>query len=183
MAGKRPSEKYVPADIPDTLPGLVQFLYDELPRISQALNEFPVGLNVAQSEPAVPIGTVEVQFRLFEGATPSFDIPGGGWDSVLGEWTAPVSGLYQINANVIIGAFGSGQFDYGATLRLFINDVESFLNSDAGQDDFDLSCGMPISTFLQRESVLRFTIGLQHQQQSGTVAVIATLGISSTAQQ
>ena len=60
---KRASERYVPGNIPDTLPGLVQFVYDELPRISQALNEFPVGLNVAQAEPAVPIGTVAVEFR------------------------------------------------------------------------------------------------------------------------
>ncbi len=180
---KRPSERYVPGNIPDTLPGLVQFLYDELPRISQALNEFPVGLNVNQSEPAVPIGTVAVEFRLFEGATPTLDLPGGGWNSVTGEWTVPVSGLYQINANVLIGAFGAGQFDYGGTLRFYVNDVVIFLNSDAGQDDFDLSCSLAISGFLLRDDVVRWTIALQHQQQTGTVPVVATASMTSTAQE
>ncbi len=180
---KRPSEKYYPGNIPNTLPALVQFLYDELPRIAQALNEFPVGLNVDQAEAAVPIGIVAVEFRLFEGATPSLDLPGGGWDSILGEWTVPVSGLYQLNANVIIGAFASGQFDYGATLRVYSNDVELFQNSDAGQDDFDLSCNLSISSFVLRDAVLRWTIALQHQQQTGTVPVVATAGVTSTAQE
>ena len=110
-------------------------------------------------------------------------MPGGGWDSALGEWTCGVNGLYQINANVVVGAFGSGQFDYGATLRLYANNVVLFVNSDAGQDDFDLSCSMSVSSFIERETVLRWTIGLAHQQQTGTVPVVATAGITSTAQE
>ena len=183
MAGKRPSERYVPGDIPDSLPGLIQFLYDELPRISQALNEFPVGLNMSQALAAIPIDTVAVEERLFINEPFDLDLPGGGWDQVLGEWTVPVTGLYQVNSNVVIGAFGAGQFDYGATLRLYVNDVVRWQNADAGQDDFDLSCSLSISGFLIREDVLRWTIALQHQQQTGTVPGVATCGVTSTAQQ
>lgn len=180
---KTPTERYLPGILPNTAEGLIQFFYDELPRIATALNAFPVGLNVEQAEAAVPIGTTPVEFRLFEGATPSLDLPGGGWNAVTGEWTVPLSGIYQLNANVVIGAFGAGQFDYGATLRVYADDVVFFLNSDAGQDDFDLSCVLPISAFVARDTVLRWTIGIGHQQQTGTVPVVATVGVTSTAQE
>ena len=180
---KQPSERYRPGNIPETLPGLIQFLYDEFPRIAQALNEFPVGVNVTGTEPAVPIGTTPVEFRLFEGQPFELDLPGGGWDEALGEFTIPVSGLYQINANVVIGAFGAGQFDYGALLRLYVNNVVRWSNSAAGQDDFSLSCSLAISGFLTREDILRWTVELTHQQQTGTVPVVSTVGVTSTAQQ
>ena len=180
---KQPSERYVPGNIPDTLPGLIQFLYDELPRISQALNEFPVGLNVAQSEPGVPITTIPATFRLFEGETALFDLPGGGWDVALGEFTIAVTGLYQLNIVSDVLPFGAGNKDYAANLVFLINDVEVFAAGNVGQDNFRLGCAIAISTFLVQGDVIRATIELVHDSFVGTTTVTSFMGISSTAQQ
>ncbi len=180
---KRPAEKYYPGNIPDTLPALIQFLYDEFWRISEAISAFPVGLNVIELEPSVPVDTTPVEFRLFEGEAFILDLPGGGWDQVLGEWTAPVSGLYQINMNSIIEPFGSGNKDYAAKLRLYIDNVERWANSAVGDDAFSLSCSLAVSGYIARESIVRATIELVHEQFTGTSQVNSFIGISSTAKE
>jgi len=180
---KRPSERYVPGDIPDTLPGLIQFLYDELPRIAQALNEFPVGVNVQQSVPGVPINLIPTTFNLFIGEPFDFDLPGGGWNSATGEWTAPVSGLYQLNLVADVTPFGTGNKDYAANLEFLVNDLVVFSAGNVGQDDFRLGTAIAISSFLTRGDVLRATITLVHDSFVGSTTVTAFMGISSTAQQ
>ena len=180
---KRPSEKYYPGNVPDTLPALVQFLFDELFRISEAIRAFPVGMNVKEARIGVPITTTPTEDRLFEGAAADLDLPGGGWDSVLGEWTVPVNGLYQININSVVAPFGAGNKDYAAEIKLYIDNVERWSNADAGQDNFRLSCSLAASGFLFRESVIRVTITLVHDQFVGSTTVTSFMGITSTAQQ
>lgn len=180
---KRPSEKYVPGNIPDTLPGIVQFLYDELPRIAQALNEFPVGMNVSENQPGVPITTTPTEFRLFQTETPGFDLPGGGWDVALGEWTVPVNGFYQFNLVAEISPFGAGNKDYACELHFYVDDAIVFTSGNVGDDAFPLGTAIAISTFLIRESKVRATIVLEHDQFVGTSTVLSFMGIANTAQE
>ena len=178
---KQGDERYEPGLIPDTPAGLIQFLQDELPRISAALNKFPNGVGVAASYPAVPVTTTPTEYRLFEGALSNYDLPGGGWNSVTGEWTCAASGLYQVNLNAQVSPFGSGNKDYGADLRLYIDDVEIWNSTAVGDDAYPLACSISVSGRLQRESIIRATITLVHDSFTGTCAVDANMSISSTA--
>ena len=180
---KQPSERYVPGNIPDTLPVLIQFLYDELPRISQALNEFPVGLNVSQSVPGVPINLIPTTFNLFINEVALFDLPGGGWNEATGEYSIAVTGLYQLNIVTDVTPFGAGNKDYACQLEFLKNDVVIFAAGNVGQDDFRLGCAIAISTCLVRGDILRATITLVHDSFVGSTTVTAFMGISSTAQQ
>ena len=181
--GKQAAEKYYPGTIPDTLPALIAFLYDELYRISAALAAFPVGVNVAQVAVGVPVTTIPTEFRLFEGAAADLDLPGGGWDSVTGEWTVPLNGIFQINANCVVDAFGAGNKDYAATLRLYVNDVATWQNSDVGDDAYNLSCTLAISGVLKHLDVLRWSIELVHDQFVGVTNVVSFASVTSTAQE
>ena len=181
MALKGPVERYSPGNLPDSPDGLIEFLYDELPRIATAMNEFPVGINVREEDPAVPVELVPVEFRLFEGETPLFDLPGGSWDIPLGEWTCPASGLYTINAISVVAPFGAGNKDYAALLRIYVDDVETLSSGDVGQDNFDLTSSIALSTFITRESVIRATITLVHDQFTGTTTVTSFMSIVSSA--
>lgn len=178
---KRPAERYVPANIPDTLPALVQFLYDELWRISRALNEFPVGLNVTEDQAGISVDTTPQETRLFEGVDPTLDLPGGDWNNPLGEWTVPLTGLYQININAVVAPFGSGNKDYAAKIVLYVNDVETWANTDVGNDQFPLSCTLSVSGLLSISDVVRITIVLQHEQFTGVTSVNAFMTTAITA--
>lgn len=174
---KRVTDKYVPSQIPETLPGLVQFFYDELPRIAAAINEAPSAVNVNQSVAGVPITTVPTEFRLFEGELPKNDLPGGGWDSVAGEWTILVSGFYQVNLVANITPFGSGNKDYAASLNLYKNNGLLFTTGNVGDDAFDLGTAMAMSIDLLREDVIRTTITLVHDQFVGNTTVQSAFGV------
>jgi hypothetical protein len=182
---KTPAEPYYPGNVPDNLPALITFLYDELWRISRALTEFPVGMNVAQQASGVPVSTVPQEFRLFENelGNPVLDLPGGGWDNVTGEWTVPLNGLFQINVNSVVQPFGGGNKDYAAILHMYVNDVELWSNTDVGDDAYPLSCALSISGFLKHLDVVRWTIELVHDQFVGTTQVTSFASLTSTAQE
>jgi hypothetical protein len=171
MPNKVPTEPYYPGNLPDTLPGLIQFLYDELWRISTAIRPFPISNNVQEVQAGIPVDTTETQFRLFEDAIPSLTLPGGQWDILLGEWTAPANGIYQININNVIEPFGTGNKDYAARLHIYVNDVEIWTNTATGADNFILSCALAVSGRLLEGDVMRCTIGLVHEQFTGVTTV------------
>lgn len=181
MALKTQTERYAPGNLPATAEGLIQFLFDELPRIAAALNSFPVALNVFESHGGVPVDTVPNEFRLFEGIGPTLDIPGGAWDSVLGEWKCPAAGLYIINVTANVAAFGAGNKDYACTLKIYADDVEIISNPTVGDDAFPLGAAIAIGTFIQRETIIRSTITLVHEQFAGSTTVGAYMTIISTA--
>jgi len=183
MALKAPIDRYTPGNLPDTADGLIQFLLDELERIAAAMNEFPVGINVGEVQIGVPVTTIPAEFRLFEGETPLFDIPGGSWDLPLGEWTCPATGLYTINVVCSIAPFGAGNKDYACTLRVYSDDVEILSTSSVGDDAFPLGADIGLSTFIDRESVIRATITIVHDQFVGTTTVTSFMSIVSSALQ
>lgn len=180
---KQQPDKYVPANLPDTLPGLIQFLYDELWRISAAMNKFPTAISVAQTALDVPITPIPTEFRMFEGIAPEYDLPGGGWDLALGEWTCTANGIYAVFINVLVSPFGAGNKNYACELRLYVNDVEAWHNSDAGPDDFELGAALAASGMLKRDDVVRATLTLVHDQFTGDTDVMAGMSITSTALQ
>lgn len=178
---KLPQERYQPGNLPETLPGLLSFLYDELWRIARALNAFPIGMNVREDAIAVPVDTTPTEHRLFENVTPTLDLPGGNFNEPLGEWTAPASGIYQVNVNSVVDPFGAGNKDYAAKLRIYIDDIEAWSNTDVGDDAYTLSCSMAISGLLERGEVIRFTLELVHEQFTGNTTVTSFMSISATA--
>jgi len=178
---KRASDKYRPGELPTELPALITHLYDEFARIAQALNEFPAGITVSEAATDVPVSTIPEEYRLFEGETPQYDLPGGGWNVAAGEWTVPLNGIYQININSTVAPFGAGNKDWLAEVRLYSDDVLAFESTSAGQDNFPLTCSMAISSLLVRESVLRATLTLVHDSFVGLVDVDSFMGITVAA--
>lgn len=180
---KFPVERYRPAELPDIGPALLTHLYDEFTRISQALVAFPVALNVSEVQAGVPVDQTPTEFRLYEAAPFILDLPGGGWDQPLGEWTVPTTGLYQINMNAIIQPFGAGNKDYAAKLRLYIDDVEIWANASVGDDAYELSCSLSASGRLIRESIVRASIALVHEQFTGITTVDSFMNLTQVAQE
>ena len=181
MARKVPVDRYRPGTLPDTGDDLIQFLFDELVRIAAAINTFPVALNVSESQAGVPVDTIPTEFRLFEGVDPLLSIPGGYWDNPLGEWECAASGLYMVNVNVTVQPFGSGNKDYACSLTVYADDVEILSTATVGDDAFPLGAAIALGTFISRETKIRATITLVHDQFSGTTTVDAYMTIISTA--
>lgn len=180
---KQPPPRYTPGNLPDTGDGLIQFLFDELPRIAAALNKFPSGMSVSQAVNDVPVTTVPTEFRLFEDEPANFDIPGGGWDIPLGEWTVPATGLYVVTANVLVAPFGAGNKDYAVQLTLYIDNVQLWRGASVGQDNLEIGASVSAVGRAVRDSVIRATITLVHDQFVGTTTVTAQMGITSTVQE
>ncbi|GAF85951.1 unnamed protein product [marine sediment metagenome] len=183
MPNKFPVERYRPAALPDIGPALLTHLYDEFTRISQALIAFPVALNVNETQLGVPVTTIPTEFRLFEGVDATLDLPGGDWDSVLGEYKVPTTGLFQINLNSTSSAVGAGNKDWQALVRLYVDDVEIWGVNDSGQDDFPLTCQLSVSGRLVRDSIVRASIELVHEQFVGSTTVTAFMNLTQVAQE
>ena len=111
---------YTPGQVPTGVDGLPRFLADEFRRIQEALIAQPVAMAVDETGDYA-VGTVENWVRVFVGATPSWDVPGGNFDSVTGIWTCPQSGLYSLDANLKVEPYGAGNKNYFAGVRIEID--------------------------------------------------------------
>lgn len=181
MALKTSVERYYPGNLPDTPAGLIQFLYDELWRISEAFAAFPAGVSVDETDPAVPVSPAGTETRLFENIAANWDLPGGRWDATNGEWETALNGLYQINLLINAQPVGGGNKDMGCKLTFYLDDVELISQTQFGADEYPLAASMAISGRLLREHVVRATITLFHENITTTTEVFAAMSISSTA--
>jgi hypothetical protein len=165
MANKTPTQRYVPGNVPNTPEALIQFLFDELYRIAAAINPFPVTLNIEQDGLIIPVSIVANTVRLFVGIDPLQEIPGGAWDSVLGQWVCPVTGTYQMSVNTSIAPSALGNKIYQSTVAIWVdNQIDpprevwrTFVN---GVDNLEQSNQISLAGPVDAGSVLYATITL-----------------------
>ena len=167
---KKLIDRYTPGIIPDTPAGLIQFLYDELPRIQAALNPFAAGVGVSESALAVPIGQPGALYPLFVGQAPNYDVPGGYWDAATGTWPVPEAGLYSIDLICQVqGLAAPGAQDYVVNLNLEVDGVIVYTASNTGNDEFPLSCAISYTGYVERDSTISGSVVLDHDSKTGTV--------------
>jgi hypothetical protein len=184
MALKEPTARYSPGSIP-SVEGLPEFLQDELWRIATAISAFPVTLNIEQVGLIVPITPVPVTFRLFIGALPISEVPGGGWDSALGEWINPVNGIYNMSVNTNIEPFGQGNKIYESEVSIWADDNinpprEVWRTYANAPDDQFLSATISLSGPLVDQSKLWAELTVFDDQFSGDIIVNSYMSIVST---
>lgn len=163
---------------PSSNPGnIIRAVWDEFYRISNqiiALGQ-PVAVTLQDSD-TIPIGTVAVWERLFLNTTPTWDVPGGNFDPVTGEWTSPQRGLFDITCIMTVQPFGIGNKNYYAGLRV----VKVFADgspdvvyeiTDGGVDDIPLGVTIAIAVPMLRGDKLYFEGTAVHENQVGTVDV------------
>jgi len=172
---KSPQLPYRPGNIPNDPSVLPTWLYDELWRIAVAINKQPEGLGVNQSV-SVPIGTTSQETQLFVGAVANFDTPGGGWNETTGEWTAQVTGGYQLNLQAWLERFTQpGNRDYSLALRIYINDVVAYTVAESANEDYDSTATAALLLILQAGDALKCTITTQSEASGGAVTCNAQL--------
>jgi hypothetical protein len=181
MANKRPTERYVPGNVPDTLPGLVQFLYDELWRIATAINPFPISLNIEQFELLADVAPLPQLTQLFVGSVPIRELPGGAWDSASGRWVCPVSGVYQISINCRVEPFGAGNKIYQAVVSIVLDGDTAdpvWSSTDNGPDDRPLGVNITLSGPVNEGQTLSAFVSLDDDQFTGQCVVDSYMSIA-----
>ena len=159
-------EVYVPGVPPEDFKDWPRWLDDELNRIRQALEANPVYLVVAGTG-NIAISPTPNTIILGIGDTPTFEFPGGEWDSATAIWTCPQEGVYQANASVTIQPFGTGNKTYAATLEVFIDGILRGSVTSGGLDDIQLTVtfAVPRPVLLGENVQLKLTT--QHAQFTG----------------
>ena len=139
---------YWPAPGPTDIQEIPRYLEQELYRIAESLIAQPVALTVTETS-VVTVTTTPNWQRLFVGQPASWDVPGGSWDAVLGEWTCPQGGLYFTIADLRVEPYGAGNKQYYAGIRQVIEPADGgapvvVQAIDSGQDDFELGVTLPL---------------------------------------
>jgi hypothetical protein len=166
---------YQPLPVPYDPRELPRYLEQELYRISQSLISQPVALTVDETS-VLQVTTVANWQRLFLSQTASWDIPGGGWDPVLAEWTCPQQGLYFNIADLRVEPYGAGNKTYYAGVRIVIDRADGSPDVvvqavDSGQDDFDLGVTLPLQTPIFFGDVVHWEATVVHDQFIGDATI------------
>jgi len=176
---KATTEKYYPSNVPDTPAGLIQYLYDELWRISTAINAAPAAVSVEQAGAAAPVAPGGIESRLFEGTIPYYDLPGGGWVTNLGEWVVPADGIYQFTTSIKVQPFGGGNKDYSIVLRVYVNDVQIQSGGSTGDDAHPHYAVLANAAQLLSNDRVRTTLTIDHDNFTGDGIYDAVMSITS----
>jgi hypothetical protein len=140
---------------------------EELNRIRDALLANPVIVAIEGSG-TIGIDTTPTTVRLGIGDTPEIDVPGGAWDSTLGDWTVSLSGIYTFAVQAFIAAFGPGNKSYQATLEVFVNSISRGVQITGGADDVPLALNLSKSTGLIAGDVVYVELTTLHEQFTGS---------------
>jgi len=167
---KRPVEPYKPTIPPLQFEEWPRWIDGELHRIEQSLASNPVVMAINGSG-VIAIDNTLTTITLAIGDAASIDSPEGNWNPATGEWTVALDGLYAINCNVAIAAFGSGNKTYFGTLELFRDNVAVAPSQiDGGADDVPLGISLAFPIILRAGEVLRMELATLHEQFSGNSA-------------
>jgi hypothetical protein len=180
MPLKTPGERYVPGNIPETPEALIQFLFDELPRISSALNKFPALLVVKQDDLIVPIGLLPQQFPLFVDEPAVQELPSGYWSPSIATWQVPAGGMYQFSLTTSVEAFGAGNKDYFILLGIYLNNNLIWESVSSGADNVPLGASLSLGAILTAGDLITAKITTQHEQFTGDIVVDSIMTIVST---
>ena len=120
MAGKALPQVYEPTTPPVAFQDWHRWIDDELNRIRNSLQANPVIMTVGGNG-TIGIDILPTTIRLGIGDSPVIDAPSGSWDPALAEYSVSLGGLYEIQCQTFISAFGPGNKSYQATLEVFVN--------------------------------------------------------------
>jgi len=161
---------YKPDPSPYTLDDVPRYLEQELNRIAQALIAQPVAMAVEEVGDYI-VYTFPNWVRVFVGVAPSWDVPGGDFDSATGYWTCPQRGLYSIDANLEVQPYGSGNKNYYAGVRIY-RDAGGVITynetTDGGVDDIPLGVNLSGLIPLDQGDILAVEITIVHETFVGT---------------
>ena len=157
---------YAPSTPPQRFEDWPRWIDDELNRIAVAFRANNVVMAIHGSG-TIPIEITLQTVTLGIGDTPSIDYPGGAWNTLTGEWTCPLSGLYSINASAFLDAFGAGNKSYYAKLDVYKNNILIETQIDGGADDVPLGVSMATPHIFLVGDVLRADLSAQHDQFTG----------------
>jgi hypothetical protein len=140
-------EEYYPLPVPGN-DEMARFLEEELERIRNALYAQPVAFTISETA-NLDVTTVPNWQRLFQISPPSWEVPGGEWNTLLAQWTCPQNGLYQHTVDFRVEPYGSGNKQYFAGIRLYRVPADGGATEvieavDSGQDDFPLGVTLPV---------------------------------------
>ena len=157
---------YNPNPVPSNRDDLPRYIYDELVRIKESFIAQPTALAIEDSFD-YPVTTVLTWERMFDGGVvvPTWDVPGGGFDNTTGEWTCPQYGLYSVNVQMTVQPYGSGNKDYYAGLRLYIDRggiIEYRESTDGGDDAIPLGVTLNGLLPIQQGDVLAVDAAVVH---------------------
>ena len=173
MAKQLP-QTYEPTVPPIEFEGWHRWIDDELHRIQFALASNPVVMTVSGSG-TIGIDTTPTTITLGIGDSPLLDVPEGSWDPATGEWSCSLAGLYSIQCQAFIDAFGPGNKTYQATLEVFVNDISRSIQISGGADDVPLALNLNASLLLLSEDLVRIEMTTLHEQFTGTSDYVYSL--------
>ncbi len=160
-------EAYYPTVPPTEFRDWPRWMTEELQRIDLALNKDPI-LVALIGTGTIGIDSVPTSLILGIGDTPKFEYPDGTWNTVTGEWEVSGAGIYLLNANAVVDAFGSGNKNYTATLTCEVNGVERLKTQDSSQDDFPLGMALASPLLLETGDLCTVVLTTEHEQFSGS---------------
>ena len=164
---KQLPQTYEPTNPPNRFEDWHRWIDDELNRIRGALASNPVVMTVPGTG-TIGIDTTPTTITLGIGDDPVLDVPQGSWNSITGEWTCSLGGLYTIAAQCFIAAFGPGNKTYQGTLEVFVNDISRSIQISGGADDVPLALNLNASLALIGKDIVRVELTTLHDQFTGT---------------
>ena len=169
---------YAPFPVPNDAKDLPRYIAAELDRIRQAFLAQPVSLTVEETGTAA-VTTAINWFDLFIGETPTWDIPGGGFDPVTGIWACPQGGLYTLGLSLEVRPFGGGNKTYyaGVAIDYSGSSVGRFESTDGGNDAIPLGVGLNSQVPILQGTLLKCEATIVHNQFSGDADYKANLQI------
>ena len=165
---RSPNFEYYPGPVPTAPEAMTEYLANELYQISLALRPDPTYMQVQQTGDFT-IGPTENWQTLCIGESPAFATPASSWNAATGEWTIGETGLYELNANLFVSAFGLGNKDYYLGLRPVFDGVPGLERLASGDDAFPLSVEINQLLPLDSGEVLRMEGTAVHENQTGTI--------------
>jgi len=177
---------YSPAPPPAGEQGLSRAVWDELYSIQQALIELdkPTAMSVRTTE-TVNVTAAASWQRVLDGGTPSFQRPGGVWDSATGTYTCPQEGYYQIICTAAVPAFPTpASKEFFAALRGTLTPSTGAPRTDfaydGGFDNVPLTCRLVLFVQLLKGDQVFFDATIVHATKTGTVDTTFTLQVVRT---
>ena len=173
-------EPYEPTNPPIKFEDWPRWIDDELHRIRDALQANPVIMAVEGGD-VIIIDTVPTTVRLGIGDVTQIDIPQGSWDPALAEYSVSLGGIYSINVQAFISAFGPGNKAYQATLELFVNGQSRSSVVDGGSDDVPLALNLNTMELLLNSDVIYVELTTLHEQFTGVSDYVYAMNLLRTA--
>ena len=170
------SVAYEPTSPPIEFQDWHRWIDDELHRIRNDLQAPPIALAIEGSG-TIGVDDVPTTITLAIGDLPVFDVPGGSWNTLTGEYTVTLSGLYSATVQAFVDAFGTGNKNYQCSLQVFVNENPRSLQTAGGADDVPLAISITAPLILFAGDILRVELTTLHEQFTGSTGYSYSMSI------